>query len=154
MAQPSFSDLLESYREGGLKGFFENFQVVQEEPTNDEYTAEVKKAQAKSEGKDKAEVAKAAVQAVQNEDVEQIDELSKETLKSYLKKSKGRSDDMHDKGDRAKTAKQSDFFYGKRDKVSKSRKGAELRVKHGVYQSKKGPRRYNAEEVEQIDNED
>jgi hypothetical protein len=91
---------------------------------------------------------------LRNEEVEELDEMRKDTLKSYLKKSKGRSDEMHDKGDRAKTEKEADFFYGKRDKVSKSRKGAELRVKHGVYQSKKGPRRYNAEEVEQIDEVD
>ena len=43
------------------------------EPTEEEFNAEIKKAQDKSEGKDKAEVAKASVQAVKNEEVEVID---------------------------------------------------------------------------------
>jgi hypothetical protein len=38
---------------------------VKEEATQDEYEKEIKKAQNKSEGKEKAEVAKAAVQAVE-----------------------------------------------------------------------------------------
>jgi hypothetical protein len=65
----SFADMIYNYDEKGLKYIAEMFIV--EEPTNDEYTAEVKDAQAKSEGKDKkAEVAKPAVQAVKNESVE------------------------------------------------------------------------------------
>ena len=60
----SFSEMIAAYREEGLKSL-----LVKEEPTNDEYTAEVKAAQAKSEGKGKkAEVAKAAVQAVKTEE--------------------------------------------------------------------------------------
>ena len=59
-----FSEMVESYTEGGVKSLF---KTLAEEPTSAEYDAEIKKAQAKSEGKEKAEVAKGAVQAVQNE---------------------------------------------------------------------------------------
>ena len=59
-----FSEMVESYSEGGVKGLF---KTLAEEPTSAEFDAEIKKAQAKSEGKEKAAVAKAAVQAVQNE---------------------------------------------------------------------------------------
>lgn len=59
---------------------------VKEEASQEEFTAEIKKAQAKSQGKEKAEVAKPAVVAVKQESVEQIDELSKDTLTSYALK--------------------------------------------------------------------
>jgi len=63
---------------------------VKEEASQAEFTAELKKAQAKASAKAKqAEVAKPAVQAVQNEEAEQIEELSKDTLNSYVKKSFG-----------------------------------------------------------------
>jgi hypothetical protein len=58
-----FSEMLESYKETGLK--FISQLGVKEEATQDEYEKEIKKAQDKSEGKEKAEVAKAAVQAVE-----------------------------------------------------------------------------------------
>jgi hypothetical protein len=59
-----FSEMVESYTEGGVKGLF---KTLVEEPTSAEFDAEIKKAQAKSEGKEKTNVAKGAVQAVQNE---------------------------------------------------------------------------------------
>ena len=60
----TYSEMVAAYREEGLKAL-----LVTEEATNDEFTAEVKAAQAKSEGKGKkAEVSKAAVQAVKNEE--------------------------------------------------------------------------------------
>ena len=58
-----FSEMLESYKETGLKYIAQ--MGVKEEATQDEYEKEIKKAQNKSEGKEKAEVAKAAVQAVE-----------------------------------------------------------------------------------------
>jgi hypothetical protein len=81
-AKESFTGLLNDYKNGGVKSLLESLEVVEveEEVSNDEYTAELKDAQAKSEGKGKkAEVAKAAVQAVKNEEVvdeeyEQMDE--------------------------------------------------------------------------------
>jgi hypothetical protein len=65
-----FTELVSTYSENGLKGLFESLkkeEVIVEEPTSAEFDAEIKKAQAKSEGKEKADVAKGAVQAVQNE---------------------------------------------------------------------------------------
>jgi len=60
----TYSEMIAAYKEDGLKAL-----LVTEEATNDEFTAEVKTAQAKSEGKGKkAEVSKAAVQAVKNEE--------------------------------------------------------------------------------------
>ena len=44
--------------------------TIGEEASQDEFNAEIEKAKAKSQGKDKAEVAKAAVQAVQQEEVD------------------------------------------------------------------------------------
>ena len=79
----SFTGMMTNLQEQGL-GYVAELMVT-EEPTNDEYTAEVKDAQEKSESKGKkAEVAKPEVQAVKNEEVEQIEERtlsSKETKK-------------------------------------------------------------------------
>jgi hypothetical protein len=63
---------------------------MKEEASNDEFHAEAKKAKEKSLGKQTADVAKPAVSAVKQESVEQIDELSKDTLTSYAT-SAGRS---------------------------------------------------------------
>jgi hypothetical protein len=60
-----FSEMVSAYQEQGLKFVA---SLVKEEPTQDEYDKEIKKAQNKSEGKEKAEVAKASVQAVKNEE--------------------------------------------------------------------------------------
>ena len=69
-----FSEMVESYVESGIKGLFESF--VKEEVTNDQFKKELDKQQAKADGKaPQADVAKAAVQAVQQEEVEQLDEL-------------------------------------------------------------------------------
>lgn len=57
----SFSEMLAAYKEHGLA-------VIAEEPTEEEFNTEIKKAQAKSEGKEKADVAKASVQAVKQEE--------------------------------------------------------------------------------------
>jgi hypothetical protein len=79
-----FTEMLESYTEGGLKYIA---TLVQEEPDNEEYTKEVEDQKAKMDGKKKGgDVAKASVQAVKNEEVEELDELSKSTLASYAKK--------------------------------------------------------------------
>ena len=73
----SFANILASYSEGGLKGLFETLnqnKVIIEEPTSAEFDAEIKVAQDKSQGKGKkAEVAKPAVQAVQNEEYDVLD---------------------------------------------------------------------------------
>jgi hypothetical protein len=61
----SFTSILASYKENGLKGISEMFAT--EQASQEEYDKEIEKAKAKSQGKDKAEVAKAAVQAVKSE---------------------------------------------------------------------------------------
>jgi len=106
-----FSALLSSYSENGMKGLFESLKkedIIAEEPTNDEFNAQLDDAKKRAAGtKKQPEVAKAAVQAVQNEEIEltledftpeeleefmqteeyeQLDELSKSTLGSYVKK--------------------------------------------------------------------
>ena len=69
----TFSGLLSTYKEGGLKALEEAYackkKMVNEEPTNDEFTAELEKQKAKQAGTAKqAEVAKPAVVAVQQEE--------------------------------------------------------------------------------------
>ena len=103
-----FSEMVESYSEGGVKGLF---KTLAEEPTNTEFTAQLDDAKKRAAGtKKQPEVSKPAVQAVQNEEIEltledftvqeleqymqtedyeQLDELSKVTLGAYIKKSKG-----------------------------------------------------------------
>jgi hypothetical protein len=82
-----FTEMIDSYAEGGLKYIA---TLVQEEPDNEEFTKEVeevkRKATQKKSPEDEARVAKASVQAVKNEEVEELDELSKSTLASYAKK--------------------------------------------------------------------
>jgi hypothetical protein len=70
-------------------------KYTKEEASQEEFNKEIKIAQDKSIGKSKAEVAKPAVQAVKQESVEQIDELKKSTLASYVKKA---SHDVAHKG--------------------------------------------------------
>jgi hypothetical protein len=61
-----FSEMLDLINTHGLKALSE---MIKEEPDNEQFTKELKDAQAKSEGKGKkAEVAKAAVQAVKVEE--------------------------------------------------------------------------------------
>lgn len=63
-------ETIERHKKMGYKVF----KTVKEEASQEEFTAEIKKAQAKSEGKEKAEVAKPAVVAVKQESVEKVDE--------------------------------------------------------------------------------
>ena len=78
----SFTDMLELYNDGGIKSLLESLsrkeETIPEESTNDEFKAEIKKAQDKSEGREKAEVAKAKVDAVEN--VKEEIELEERTL--------------------------------------------------------------------------
>lgn len=67
-----FSEMLETYKSAGLKSLFEAIEekVFAEESTNDEFKAELDDMQSKSTGKKKAEVAKAKVDAVQQEEMD------------------------------------------------------------------------------------
>jgi hypothetical protein len=111
----SFTAMLEMYNEHGLKYLAElgrveedvlidetpgqDIQVINadiqngyaemtvEEVDNETFTKEVNAQKEKAVGKgEKAEVSKPSVQAVKQEEVEQIDELSKGTLGRYIKK--------------------------------------------------------------------
>ena len=68
---------MNDYKDGGVKSLLESLEIVEveEEVSNDEFAAEVKVAQAKSEGKGKkAEVAKGKEMAIRKEEAEQIEE--------------------------------------------------------------------------------
>ena len=67
-----FSEMLETYKSAGLKSLFESIEekALAEESTNDEFKAELDDMQSKSTGKKKAEVAKAKVDAVQQEEMD------------------------------------------------------------------------------------
>jgi hypothetical protein len=76
-AKESFSGLLDVYREGGLKSLHE--ALIVEEPTNDEFQAELADHKAKAELKKKQpDIAKPSVQAVKvEEDVElSVDDIN------------------------------------------------------------------------------
>ena len=105
-----FSEMVDIYKNGGLKSFMESIKedelidelskdiadytmdvidageytevTIGEEASQEEFNTEIKKAQAKSEGKDKAEVAKGAVQAVKQEETEITDEMIFEVLEN------------------------------------------------------------------------
>jgi hypothetical protein len=82
MYKEEFSGLLNSYIDGGLKSLMENLEIVEEvieeEPDNATFTKELEAQKAKDRGEGKkAEVAKASVQAVKNEEVEQVDVMEK-----------------------------------------------------------------------------
>jgi hypothetical protein len=134
-----FSEMVESFSTGGIKSLFAS--LVKEEPTNDEFKKELDDQQAKSEGKKKQpDLAKGSVQAVKNEEVEQLDELSPGTLKSYVNKAKpevkaakAERADARDAGD-GKTA--NDAY-----QMAKKRTA-------GIKQAKA---KLNAEEVEQVE---
>jgi hypothetical protein len=71
--------MIETYVNGDIRDLLEalNDKVeLIEEPTNDEFTAELEKAKAKATGKDKADVAAASTQSVKEIDEEygQLDE--------------------------------------------------------------------------------
>lgn len=102
-----FLDLINMYEEYGLAAITAMTQLV-EEPTEEEFNAELKIAQAKAEGKGpKAKVADAAVKGVKvqedvdlsmytideleeflvSEEFEQLDEISKQGLQRYIRAS-------------------------------------------------------------------
>jgi hypothetical protein len=143
--------------------------TIGEEASQDEFNAEIEKAKAKSQGKVKAEVAKAAVQAVKqegteitdemifevlesagidfeslndeelqevtNEAYEILDELSKDTLKSYRVNSIGRSASFEKRGyeaakkDGGAGNDKADKLFNKADSVAAARKRAQEKMR-------------------------
>ena len=69
-----FSEMVDTYQTDGIKGLFEELDYVEEEASQEEFTAELEKQKKKAAGTatdaDKAQVAKPAVQAVQQEETE------------------------------------------------------------------------------------
>ena len=68
----------------------------------------------------------------------QLDELSKDTLKSYLKKSTGRADKFHKQGMEQDDDEEASPYFDKRENVSQARRGARDRLK-GVFHPKEAP---------------
>lgn len=139
-----FSAMLDTYEESGIQGLFESWakkKVMKEEPTNDEYKAELEKQKAKAAGTaPQADVAKSAVQAVQQEEVEQLDELSPGTLKSYIKGAKA---SKHLEADAVRVAQYKDNHAWASDATQVMNKR-----KEGIKTAKA---KLNAEEVEQVE---
>lgn len=85
----SFTDMLELYNEGGIKSLLESMHnkeiEIEEEATNDEFKAELDKAQAKSEGREKANVAQALVTATNQVD-EEVELEERELTDSEMEK--------------------------------------------------------------------
>lgn len=78
----SFSGLLESFMTGGIKSLFENLQTVEEEASEEEFNAELKKQKDKAEGKaPQADVAAAATQGTKDMK-EEVEDLEERTLTS------------------------------------------------------------------------
>lgn len=109
--EKKFSEMVDTYKNNGLKSFLETLEkeeevidevskdiadytmdvidageytevTIGEEASQEEFNTEIKKAQAKSEGKYKAEVAKGSVQAVKQEETEITDEMIFEVLEN------------------------------------------------------------------------
>ena len=83
----SFTELLEKYTEGGMKGLNESLYVIQEEADNEQFTKELEKAKRKAAGQDRNDenIAKGSVQAVKNEEVEEFDEAMSHQAKTTMK---------------------------------------------------------------------
>jgi hypothetical protein len=139
--------MVESYVESGIKGLFESF--VKEEVTNDQFKKELDKQQAKADGKaPQADVAKAAVQAVKNEEVEQLDELKKSTLGSYVKKaSKNIADRSFDHGE----DEHRQYGMGDDDGEDKRVEKAEKKIATRQQGINRAATKLSKEEVEQLD---
>ena len=72
-----FTALIECYKTEGIKGLFENLEVIEEEPDNEQFTKELEDQKATAAGKKApAKVADAGEKAVvvQKEEVEQVEE--------------------------------------------------------------------------------
>ncbi len=114
--ETTFSGLLASIHENGLTAIHEMF--VRESASEEEFNAELKVAQEKSEGKGKkAEIAKGQVVAVKNEEVEQIDEISTKTL---ARAARAASDPDSDYGQEKSHDPQKFADYAKKTKDAKS----------------------------------
>jgi hypothetical protein len=81
MRGESFTNLLNSYQENGIKGLFESLEKIEEDST-EEVKKQLDDAQAKSEGKKtQPDLSKGSVQAVKSESVEvEVEQIEERTL--------------------------------------------------------------------------
>ena len=104
----SFQNLIDLYMDNGVESLLQTMEKLKEESTNDEFTKEVEEHKKKAEGKvEQPEVSKGAVKAVAvtKEEVEQLDELKKDTLKSYVSKATDSSRTMPGYGTKTEKSK-------------------------------------------------
>lgn len=139
-----FSEMVDVYKSAGIKGLFEQIQLAQEEASQEEYNKELEKQKAKAEGKaPQADVAAPAGEPCKksmDEEVEQLDELSPGTLKSYIKGAK--SD---------KAAHNDEKFSAMAADDHKTASDAAHRVAKRQSGIKSAKAKMNVEEVEQIE---
>lgn len=83
----SFTELLEKYNEGGVRSLNESFYILEESVDNDQFNAELEKSKRKNAGEDRNDknIAAGSVQAVKNEEVEQVDEAMSHQAKTTMK---------------------------------------------------------------------
>ena len=114
--------------------------TVAEEVDNETFTKEVEAQKEKNAGRGKkAEVAKASVQAVKQEEVEQIDEISKETAGKYLTAPQGKGANKYKTGEGKSS-------YPNADTMSKHGKSVSRAVQRAGTGMSKKPSYYKEEE--------
>ena len=164
----SFTEMLELYNEHGLKVLAPieteemdidgtTVEVIDadkvngvvetmvEEPDNETFTKEVEAQKAKNAGGGKkAEVAKPSVQAVKQEAVEQIDEISKELAGKYLTAPQGKGANKYKTGEGEST-------YPNWSALSKHQKNVKRALQRSGSSSLNKKPSYYKEDVEQLD---
>ena len=137
-----FSEMVESYVEGGIKGLFEGWKKVKEEATNDEFKSELDKQQAKADGKaPQADVAKAAVQAVQSEETEY--QFQKRQAEHHAKLGNKKREEYH-----REKMKDAEDFERYQSRFESAEDLVEYESKDGVYKHAAKPGRYGGSEKE------
>ena len=120
-------------------------ETMVEEPDNETFTKEVEAQKAKNAGGGKkAEVAKPSVQAVKQEAVEQIDEISKELAGKYLTAPQGKGANKYKTGEGEST-------YPNWSALSKHQKNVKRALQRSGSSSLNKKPSYYKEDVEQLD---
>jgi hypothetical protein len=125
----SFTDLLETYNEGGIKSLLQTMSSkIEEEVDNETFTAELEDQKASMKGKKKQPaVAKASVQAVKVEEEVEIEEGMQQTLRKYVPGyAKKQIDQKMDDGKFGKTDADKDANFYRYKKVQDKLKKEEV----------------------------
>ena len=153
----SFQNLINLYMDNGVESLIKTVEKIKEEASNDEFHKEVEENKKKAEGKvEQPKVAEPSVKAVKvtKEEVEQIDELDKSTLASYVKKA---SHDVAAKGAATRQFANDSEAARKREDYSEARKKMQMADKTFAKSWKrregmaKAVDKLAKEEVEQVD---